>query len=241
MTRRRLTLAVSVVALMFVAQPAGAQTVDALIAKNLEAKGGLDRIKAVTSIRQTGEITVQGMAGGLVVYAMRPNLTRQELTLGTETIVNGFDGETPWMVNTMSGSDQAIVLTGPQAEMIRRQASFDGPLVDYKARGGTAELVGTEEFDGRQVHHIKLMAPGNVVQHVYLDAETGLETRIATEGAAGIVEQRLSDFREVEGLMMPFVVQVVTGGAVAGSMKVTKVELNPDIDVALFRIPTSGR
>jgi hypothetical protein len=177
------------------------------------------------------------MAGTLTVYAMRPNLMRQELKIGAETIVNGFDGETPWMVNTMSGTDQAIVLSGPQAEMIRRQASFDGPLVDYASRGAKAELLGAEEFEGRTLHHIRMTSRDGLVQHIYLDPETALESRIVTEGPTGDVEQRLLDFREVDGLLMPFTVEVLTGGTVTGRMKILKVELNPTVDISLFRIP----
>lgn len=239
MRRRSLLALVPALAVLLAGHAATAQspTVDEIIARNIEAKGGMARIQDVESIRQTAEFTVQGIVGELTVYSMRPNLMRQEMRVGPETIINGFDGETPWMVNPMSGTSQATVVTGPQAEMIRRSAAFDGPLVNHKERNITATLEGAETIDGRPTHHLRLTHPDGQVQHIYIDQETALETRIVSEAPEGRVEQRLSDFREVDGVTLPFAVQVVTGGTVTGSMKVQKVELNPSIEVSLFRIP----
>lgn len=237
MFRRSLAPVLSLAILLLVAPLAGAQTADELIAKNIAAKGGLEKLKAVQSLRQTSDITIQGMAAKLTIYSKRPNLTRQEIVLGPETIISAFDGQTPWMVNPMSGSTQATVVTGPQADMIRNDASFDGPLVDYKARGMTAELIGSEDVDGTAVHHLKVTGSDGLVKHIYLDASTSLEVKVATETPQGLVEQRLSDYREVGGLKVPFSITVLTGGAVTAQVKVLTLDLNAEIDDALFRIP----
>lgn len=238
MTRRSLYVLVPAMVLALVAQPATQTTLtaDEVIARNLAAKGGMDRIQQVNSLRQTAEFTVQGLSGTMTILTMRPNLMRQELDLGGQKIASGFDGETPWMVNPASGSSQAIVMQGPQADMVRRQASFDGPLVDYKEKGIKAELL-APEAGGAATHHLRLTHPDGQVQHLYLDPDTFLETRIVTEAPEGTVEQRLSDFREVEGLTMPFMVEVIMAGQPGGTLKVTKVEINPSLDVSMFRIP----
>jgi outer membrane lipoprotein-sorting protein len=227
----------SVAILLLVATSAGAQTADELIAKNIAAKGGMEKLKAVQSFRQTSDITVQGMAAKLTIYSKRPNLTRQEIVVGPETIVSAFDGQTPWMVNPMSGSTQATVITGPQADMIRNDASFDGPLVDYKARGTTVELVGAEDVDGTAVHHLKVTGADGLVKHIYLDASTSLEMKVTTETPEGLVEQRFTDYRDVGGLKVPYSITVLTGGAVTAQIKLLTVDLNAEIDDALFRIP----
>lgn len=237
MFRRLLAPAASFAILLLLAPGAMAQTADELIARNIAAKGGMDKLKAVNAIRQTSDITIQGTAASLTVYSKRPNLSRQEIVLGSETIISAFDGQTPWMVNPMTGSTQATVVTGPQADMIRQDASFDGPMIDYKARGMTAELIGPEDIDGMPVHHLKLTGQDGVVRHVYLDAATSLETKMSTETPMGLVEQRLSDYRDVGGLKVPFAITVLTGGAVTAEVKVLKLELNPEIDDGLFRIP----
>lgn len=237
MTRTVPAAAVTALLALVLVPVASAQTVDELVARNLASKGGLEQIRAVGSIRQTSEITTQGMVATMTVYAKRPNLMRQEILMGGQTVVNGFDGQTPWMINRMAtGSDEAVPVTGAQADMVRNQASFDGPLVDYRERGMQVELVGLEDLDGRPVHHLKLTNPQGEVQHIYLDGDTALESRIVSEGAAGRLEQVLSDYRQVNGMTLPFRIAMYTGAVLVGDMKVLTVEFNPELDDALFRM-----
>lgn len=237
MTRTVPAAAVTALLALVLVPVASAQTVDELVARNLASKGGLEQIRAIGSIRQTSEITTQGMVATMTVYAKRPNLMRQEMLMGGQTVVNGFDGQTPWMINRMAtGSDEAVPVTGAQADMVRNQASFDGPLVDYRERGMQVELVGLEDLDGRPVHHLKLTNPQGEVQHIYLDGDTALESRIVSEGAAGRLEQVLSDYRQVNGMTLPFRIAMYTGAVLVGDMKVLTVEFNPELDDALFRM-----
>ena len=66
-------------------------------------------------------------------------------------MVRGFDGTTPWM-----RSGQVREITGPEAQATREQADFDSPLVDYRAKGNTVELIGPETVDGVKVYHLKV-------------------------------------------------------------------------------------
>ena len=71
----RLTFALSLLA---VAAAAHAQTVDEIVAKNLQAKGGAEKWQSVKTVKMTGKIAAQGQEMPLTVYAKRPNLNRQE-------------------------------------------------------------------------------------------------------------------------------------------------------------------
>ena len=63
------------------AAPAAAQTVDELIAKSLEARGGLDKLKAVHSIRMTGRMSVGADDLAMVVEMKRPASFRADITV----------------------------------------------------------------------------------------------------------------------------------------------------------------
>jgi len=116
--------------------------VDDLIAKNIAAKGGLEKLKSIQSMKQISTMTTQGVEATITVYSKRPNLQRQEVRIAGQTVTNGFDGEVSWILNPLSGMNRAIVVTGAQADVIREQAAFDGPLVDYQARGSKVLLSG---------------------------------------------------------------------------------------------------
>ena len=129
-----------------------AQTVDDIVAKNLAAKGGADKLKGIQTMRLTGTISARDMTAPFTISSKRPNLARQETQMQGVSMVRGFDGTTPWMM--MSG--QVREITGPEAQATREQADFDSPLVDYRAKGNTVELVGPETVDGVKVYHLKV-------------------------------------------------------------------------------------
>jgi outer membrane lipoprotein-sorting protein len=238
MVRRTLTALVCL-AVMLPAGRAAAQTVDELVAKNLQAKGGLAKIQSIQTIKQTGHMVMQGVAGVLTMYGKRPNLVRQEIALGNQTVINAFDGTTAWIVNPLAGSTAPTVLSGPQADVIKEQSDFDGPLVNYRQKGYRIELVGEETLNGRQVYHLTLTDKAGQIQHYYLDAQTGLEARVVSDTEMGKLEQQLSDYREVDGVKMPFSVTTLVNGLPMGQITLDTVQVNVKLDDSMFRMPAS--
>ena len=90
-------------------------SVDEIVAKNLQAKGGLEKLRAVTSIKQTSRLSLPGgLEATVTVYGKRPNLTRQELNVAAtgQTMVSAFDGTTAWSLNPMMGASTPTVARG---------------------------------------------------------------------------------------------------------------------------------
>ena len=157
-----------------------------------------------------------------------------------QKIVNAFDGTTAWSINPFTGSGQPVAITGPQADDIKMQSDFDSPLMDYKAKGYELELVGLETVGARKVYHLKLTSKEHRVQHLYLDAETNLEIKIVGDSQTGPVESELSNYREIQGLKLPFTMKTVSAGSVVSQTTVDAVELNPKIDDAMFKMPKAS-
>jgi outer membrane lipoprotein-sorting protein len=234
----RRTLSILVGALVVVAGVRlAAQNLDDLVAKNIQAKGGAEKLQAVQSMKQTAHLNAQGMIGTITVYGKRPNLVRQEIVVAGQTAINAFDGTTAWSINPLSGSTAPVAVTGPQADDIKMQADFDSPLVNYKAKGYQLELVGEESIAGRSVIHLKLTNADKRTQQIYLDAQTSLEMKVVGNGATGPIENELSDYRDVMGLKLPFLMKTVANGSVIGQITVDNVVLNPKIDDAIFKMP----
>jgi outer membrane lipoprotein-sorting protein len=214
-----------------------AQSIDDIVAKNLQAKGGAERVQAVQALKQTAHVTFQGMTGTITVYAKRPNMVRQEIAVAGQTVVNAFDGTTAWSINPLSGSSEPMVVTGPQAEDIKMQSDFDSPLVNYKAKGYDLQMIGTETLNGREVYHLRLTGTNKRAQNLYIDAKTNLEAQIVGDSSMGPIENELSDYRDVSGVKMPFMMRTLSNGAVLGQIAVDTFEVNPKIDDAIFKLP----
>ena len=76
-----------------------AQTADELIAKNIEARGGLERIKAIKTMRVIGKI--KGFGGRVMAMGEEnasPDLVRVTTTVQGMTAIQAYDGTTGWQV-----------------------------------------------------------------------------------------------------------------------------------------------
>jgi outer membrane lipoprotein-sorting protein len=212
------------------------QSIDQVIQKNIDAKGGLTRLKAIQTIKQTATLSMQGAEFAITMYSKRPNYVRQEMSVNGQLVVNGFDGLSPWILNP-NVAPRAIVVTGPQAEQIRQQSNFDSQLMDYKALGLTAAMNGFEMMGGRRVVHVRLTSPDGHRSDVYLDGETYLDAKVSTQNNQLRLDQEMSDYRDQDGIKVPFLIRTLTNGVVQSELKVQKVEFNVKLDDALFKVP----
>ena len=227
--------------------PSFALTVDEIIEKNIQAKGGIQKMKAVKSKRTTGKTLVRGVEFPFTIHQKRPSFFKIETTIQGMTMVQALDGETAWQINPATGELQT--LTSGQATAFRNQADFDGPLLAHRDTAFVAELVGKEDIEDAKVYHLKLtiaddslrVAAGNLATHVYLDAESFLEVKMTIEGNiegnSFEVDTYLSDYKEVGGLMMPHSMDTRMGGQTVSHMIMEKIELNVDIDDSVFKMP----
>jgi hypothetical protein len=214
-----------------------AQTVDEIVTRNLAARGGTDKIKAIDSLKMTSHIKIQAMTATLTLYAKRPNLSRQEVNIAGATVIAAFDGTNAWGVNPMTGQTTPQVLNGQAADQVRQQAAFDPPLLDYRAKGTRVELVGNEPAGPRNLIHLRVTDKSGVVTQCYLDAQTALEVKVVADGPTGPVETAFADYRDVNGVKMPFSIKTTAGGVVAADMTVDAIEFNVPMVATLFTMP----
>jgi outer membrane lipoprotein-sorting protein len=223
------------------AAPAGAQTptVDELLALNVKSRGGAERLNAVKSRKVMGTITIQGQQLPLLVLAKRPNLMYQEMTLGDQRLVTAFDGKQAWAINPMLGNKPQPV-DNVQADLLRDQAQFDGPLAYARQRGDTMEVVGREQVDGHDTWKLAITRE-NRVTHVFLDAKTGLERKVSAtlsnEGMQVTVESFIADYQPEQGIQVPRTIRTTVGGQPQATVNITSVEFDAPIGDEQFRMP----
>jgi len=216
-----------------------------LVDKSIEAQGGLEALKAIQSLKLTGSVSLMGMDMGIIMYQKRPNKLRMEVdvsAMGVE-IVNGYDGETGWSINPMVGSG-AQTVSGEEARGLALQADMDGLLVGYEVKGISIEYIGEEEVRGTTANKLKLVMADSTEMFMYLDAESNLIIKQENEGTnpttGGKVTQHsyMKDYRDVNGVLMPYGLEVVFGeGELTQDITFTTIEVNVDIDDSLFVKP----
>jgi outer membrane lipoprotein-sorting protein len=235
-------------ALLGVACSAHAITADELIAKNIQARGGLDKIKAIQSLRLEGKLSFGGGSFELAFVQLqkRPGGIRNEATLQGLTIVQAYDGKEAWQIQPFQGRKDPEKLSADDSKELSEEADLDGPLVDWKAKGNKVEYLGTEDVDGTDAHKLKLTRANGTVQYIYLDPDYFLEIRVVTQrqirGALTESETDLGNYEQVAGVFLPFSVDAGQVGSTQKGQKTTvlKAEANVPIDESVFKFPAGA-
>lgn len=219
-----------------------AQTVDQVIGKYYEAAGGLDQFKAVNSMRVSGRMTLgQGMEAPFTRITKRPKMVRVDFTLQGMTATQAYDGQTGWMFVPFMGQTAAEVMPADLAKSMEDEADFDGPLVDYQARGIQVELVGQEQVEGTNTHKLKVTMKSGEVTYYYLDAEYYLpirtEAKRTLQGREFNIVTTLGDYKPEGDLVLPHSIQVSGQGPGVQAFVIEKVEINPALKDEDFKMP----
>jgi hypothetical protein len=222
-----------------------AQTAEELVNKNIQAKGGLEKIKAIKSIRITGKLMG---GGGFTAATMqeneRPNLVRETFSLQGMTAVTAYDGATGWQIQPFEGHKDPELMGEDDLKDLLLDADFDGPLVDYKEKGNTIEYLGHDVVDGDDALRLKVTLKDGDIIYYFLDPDTFLEIRKEVqEFIRGSVRESVSEmgsYKPVAGVMYPY--SISQGSKANPSSQTTtieKIEVNVPIEKADFDLPAS--
>jgi hypothetical protein len=237
--------AVIVVAVACLSALALAQTADELVAKNIEARGGMDKIKAIKSVRMKGKLDE---GGGFTATAsrenLRPNLVRQTFSLQGMTAVMAYDGSAGWQIQPFGGHKDPEMMGEDELRGMIRTADFDGPLVDYKEKGNTVEYLGHDIVDGDDALRLKVTLKNGDIVYCYLDPDTYLEIREEVqEFIRGAIHENVTDmgsYKPVAGVMYPYwMSQGSKSEPDRETITVTSLEANVPIDPATIALPAS--
>jgi hypothetical protein len=234
-----------VLAPLIAARPIAAQTVDELVARNIEARGGHDRLKALQTIKITRTVATPFSNVRVIIYRKRPQLFRVEqgpTEPGAALVPRGINGQAAW--DTVQGK----VVTRPEAEAAEArdlEADFDGFLVDWKQKGHTVIYDGKELLPWGEAFKLRVKTRSGAERVVYLDAKTYLERRQTgilklPGGRQFNIVIDFDNYQEINGVKFPFdITEDRTGKEPSLSFAVytEKIEVNVPIDDALFATP----
>jgi hypothetical protein len=232
-------------AVFFFASFSFSQTVDELIAKNIQAKGGMEKIKAIKTVRMSGKFVGQGgFTASITQESQRPDLIRETFSLQGMTEIQAYDGSNGWQIQPFGGKKDPELLGEDDLRDLLLDADFDGALIDYKEKGNTVEYLGHDEVDGDDALRLKVTLKNGDIIYYFLDPDTFLEIRREIQQfIRGSVRDRVQEFgsyKPVAGVMYPF---SISQGPKAHpddqTETVQKIEANVPIDPADFALPAS--
>jgi hypothetical protein len=234
------------IALLFLLPAAAsAQTADEILAKVLAARGGADKLRAITSERVSGQISFGDVSGPFVVELKRPLKMHMQLSIQNQTILRVYDGKSQgWANNPFAGKTDPEAMSENELKNITEESDFDGPLLDYKSKGNQIELIGKDKFEDKDVWRLKLTTKSGDVRFYLFDADSFLllkwEGKRKYQDKEFPVESHFSDYREVGGVKFAFAIDSGSSSTeLTQKIRVEKIELNPELGDAEFGKPAA--
>jgi hypothetical protein len=246
-----------VMAGLVLVQFAQGQTVDQLIAKYAEARGGLDKLLGIKTIYMEGARQMMGNEVTVRVTKEQGKLSRTEFEMGAG---NGFmlvTDKEGWNMFSMRSTTPTKL---PDEAVAAQQTELDiaGPLINYAAKGHKAELIGKDTLNGVLCYKIKLTTDKGKDILYWLDAQSHLlvqssvkvkgnffgrsgDRTVTTSPSEGEMLTLYSDYQGVDGILFPHTINTKTpgspqgGGTTNGSTTFDKIQLNIAIDAKLYK------
>jgi outer membrane lipoprotein-sorting protein len=219
-----------------------AQSVDEIIAKNVAARGGMEKLRSIKTIKMTARFSQGGFRAQYIQENKRDDKVRENLVIQGMAQVQAYDGHAAWQINPFGGRKDPEKMSADDTKSLQLDADLEGPLVDYKQKGHTAELMGHDSVEGTDCYKIKLTLKNGDVRYYYLDADSFLEIKFQNQssirGALQYSDTLLGDYEKVDGVYFPFSIESAETGTENWSrFTVEKIETNVALDDSLFNFP----
>lgn len=217
-----------------------AQTADEIIAKHIDAIGGKEKLKGITSVRMENTMQIMGNDAPSTTVIVNGKGFRNESEFNGQKMIQVYTDKGGWMVNPMMGGSDPQPIPAEQLKGAQDQI-YVVPFLDYAARGSKAELLGQEKVGAVNAYKIKLTGKDSAATTYYFDPATYYLVQAVRSaemmGQQMDVTTSYSDFKKTDyGWVVPQAMDINMGGQFSLTAKVNKVEVNPTVDAAIFEM-----
>ena len=242
----------TLIALAITASPLVAQdpSADDIVARHVQARGGLERLRALRTVvyrsgtYREGTFTSSGRAFMAMARPYYKVVGDPDDAEGS--FREGYDGSA-WEWYRSPGF--VVRTVGAANAAIRHNLDPEGPLVNYRAKGSTVERLADDSVDGRRAYALRLTLRDGTRDVVLIDAATFLisasrkSAPVHAFGAPVSSEERYGDYRAVDGILFAFratETEIATGREM-NSMQWGAIEVNRELPPEWFSPPVFAR
>lgn len=221
-----------------------AQSADEVIGKYVDFIGGKKNWSKVKTLTTSGEYNYGGIKFPFTTYSKTPNLYKFIVPFEGKYYAQAFDGQQGWKIDAFKNETTPTMLTGPAATALANEADveLEDALIDYHRKGHHASVVGKETVQGKDCIHLRFVRASGNVEDYYFDETTSaivMKTAVSknTELQGTMMNIMYSDYRDVNGVKIPFSLKCLSGDQAILEITVEKAELNKKIKSREFKVP----
>jgi hypothetical protein len=223
---------------LFIIAVINGQSLDAIV-KSYSAAMKSDKITSVKTIKITGKMSAMGLEMPMTMYMKNPNKIKIVYSFSGQEMISVFDGEKGYMMNPLMGSSDPVELTGDQLKQVQSNNAFQNELINYH-KNGQVSLEGTEDVNGKPANKLKVNIAGAAPLMMYLDKGTNLlvktKTSVDQMGTAMDVESYMTDYVDINGVVMPKKTTAMANGMEAAVILLDKIEVNTPMEESIFKV-----
>ncbi len=218
-----------------------AQSLDDIL-KEYFAATGQDSLLKVNTQKLTGKMIQTGIEIPFIQMAKRPGKVRVEGTFQDLTFIQTFNGTEGWSLNPFMGVTDPQPMSEDDIKGMRYQGDMDGMLWNWKDKGYTVTLEGKEDMEGTSCYKIKLETKEGDTFTYYIDSDSytmlRTNTKMKVMGNEMESDTYYSNYMMVGGIAVPGKIETKVKDQLVMTLVVDKVEMNTDLDDALFEKPS---
>jgi hypothetical protein len=220
-----------------------AQTADEIIARTLEARGGLAALQARRTVKMTARVEQlqQGFGYSMTLYRKGPSFYKSVIETGDTLVIRATDGDVTWVVNTQNGINEPMQVPSEEMAGFIRSADLDTSLQGLLPEGSSATFLGRVTDEDGEFLAVKIIHRDGAEVTNYYDANTylvrkALSTQQSPDGEQQVVVL-LSDYRNVDGVVYSFRSERLVDGVTVSATTWISFEHDLEMDDAMFRMP----
>lgn len=202
---------------------------------------GIEKMKGWQTVTTTGKANMQGTEYPFRIIMKRPGKIRIEVEIQSMKMIQAFDGQHAWTIVPWSGSTEPQDMTADETKVIKDEADFEGSLYNWREKGHKAELIGKEDVDGSPAYNIKVFKANGDIENLFIDTENYVILKgisiIKNQGNEIESENLNSNYKEVNGVLLPFSIENKSKGQTVSHFIIDKYEVSTEINDSIFIKP----
>lgn len=219
------------------------QQAEDLIRKNLEARGGVDKLLNLKTFKITGKIKIEGVELPFVYMRKNPDKTRFQVKINNQNSVTAFIGDSGWTIDPTSGKNEPVRMSLEEVYQKKPLIDYYFVFIDYTLLNSPIFLsiptyAGKDTINGKENQKLIINTKYFADITYFINSKTNLETMhtIKFKYLPETFTVKLKDFYDIKGFMVPHILETSNGKNRTIIMTVDNIQLDNAISDEVFEM-----
>lgn len=210
-----------------------AQTLETILSKHFEARGGLEYIRSLQSVIMRGRSVSGSYELPIRFFCIHQQALRVELDWEGKTYFQTGTRTEGWSLSPNQEDSTPVRMTPEGISEGIQHFDLQGPFIEAEKKGNKITFTGIREKGGKTCFEIKVQKASGTVIVYYLDESYQIFQTV--EKGKHSIEPVITTYenyqRQTNGLVFP-----LTWSVGDSKTHIDSVEINPDIELSFFQV-----